>query len=81
VDPPVPHLHQTPPLLPPPPASAGPLELLAVTVKPLLPHLVADTSPRLPVAVPPLAVPTDVVVSAADPRVFFTMVDVAVVGS
>jgi hypothetical protein len=50
-------------------------------VKPLLPHLVADTSPRLPVAVPPLAVPTDVVVSAADPRVFFTMVDVAVVGS
>jgi hypothetical protein len=67
-DPLVPHLHQTQPLLlPPHPASAGP-EPPVRMAKPPLPHLVADTSPHRAVVVPPLAVLTDVVVSAADPR-------------
>ena len=44
----------------------------------------ADTSPHRLVAAPPLAVPTDVVVSAVDPRRVFDdrlKVDVAVEGS
>ena len=78
----MPHLPRTLLLPLPPPASAGLPELLAAMVRLLLPHLVADTSPRLRVAVPPLAVPTDVVVSAVDPRAVHlmneSMVDVVV---